>query len=315
MSRRIDPNALKAHRQSRGLSQAQLARQSKVSQKTIFRLENQAPGQYADVRLNTINRLAEFFRIPATRLEGTEPFTSVDPRREAEPDRSQVAARVSPAVRNAFDLVAWRYNVRLQHIIELAPFLFSVAAEASLEWRRRLLEELKALASREDDVRGRAPYLTVPVAFQRDEEAEVEAQSIEACDILGELLTESDRLDGPASYSDGADNPFAAFLREFASEAAPFASIREFSRFETDYDVCPDEIDRLAMGDETLARGIREGTVLLKDIPARLRSKEHAVERAEWLRARIAEEIKESIAALPLGLDGEESRDGTEASS
>lgn len=154
--------------------------------------------------------------------------------------------------------------------------------------------------------------MTVPVHFQRNEEAEVETQSIEAHDILREMLTGSDRLGAPASHPDDVDNPFAAFLREFASGAAPYVSIREFSRFSTDYNVCPDEIDSVATGDERLGQAIREGKVLLKDIPARLRSSAHAGERVAWLRARLAEEIQASIAAVPILPDGE---DDEEASS
>ena len=147
--KKIDQDILKRLRSAKGWSQEQLAENTKfqgfpkIDKQTISRLER---GDREKTRGRTIEQLARALKVEPDVLTGEAPFPELEV--ESEPiQKSQLNVRVSRAARNALHLVAQRYvGLEPSQIVELAPFLFCWAAEASLRQRRERLKQLENAA-------------------------------------------------------------------------------------------------------------------------------------------------------------------------
>ena len=104
-------------------------------------------------------------------------------------------------------LVAKRYRVTRQQIVEIAPLLFFIAAEQCLRERK---ERLEALGAALKEAHAVAPS-HLPLEFYDcdDDVWDAERQSIETRDLFGSIIAASVGLDGK---DEAKDNPFARFL-------------------------------------------------------------------------------------------------------
>src|SRR5262249_17030202 len=123
---------VKRLRKAKGLSLEQLANRSKIDKGTIWRLEQ---GNHADTREHTVQNLARALGVDVAVLTGKSPAPEIDDDSKYFL-MSKLRFRISDRACNAMFLVAERYRVAQQDIVELAPFLFYCAAEASLSQRR-----------------------------------------------------------------------------------------------------------------------------------------------------------------------------------
>lgn len=128
----IDPDALKAARKRRGMTQQQLAKKLECTKDTVSRWER---GKHSRVW----SHLRE--RFPKALGVSFEELTRPPERKTEEPDRVEMRLTVNRATRNALRLVALRYGVRSADIVNLAPLLFLFVAELSLLERKRWLED------------------------------------------------------------------------------------------------------------------------------------------------------------------------------
>jgi transcriptional regulator with XRE-family HTH domain len=160
----------------------ELERRTSIKMQTIHRLE---AGQHAAPRKRTVERLCKALDVTPAILSGEEPM----PRIHEEPGdypsyTSQISVRVDRSARNAFSLVSSRYRIPMARIVEIAPFLFVLAAEASLEHR-----SANILSERNSPQK--FPHLPVTVG-RRDSCAEdaldAEQDSIAQKDILAASL-------------------------------------------------------------------------------------------------------------------------------
>jgi len=291
MAHTVDPDRLKQLRRIKDLSQAALAAEARVTKQTIYRLER---GQQRRIRKNTIDRLCDALGIDAETLGGLKPLAPPERRPEealAE-TRYQLNVRLDGAVRNAFSLAALRYKIPVARIVELAPFLFVLAAERSLDRRRKKLSELLSLFDREDELRSSFGHLPISIApnYEANDSVAEEQRSIDARDILGARISDDIFRVGPVreDFVFGKHNPFVIYLRE-ASEGEP--NLAEITRFDAgfapNYHICPDEALAMAGGDEDLANGIVAGLVQLHEIPRELLKDEATVARVQWMRPKI----------------------------
>lgn len=198
----IDPKALKAARERRGLTQAQLADALGCGKETVSRWER-----------GRSRRLHPRHRESLCATLGVR-WPALSDAGSGAPD----GISGDDDVQAAFRPVAERYGVGVRDVTEAAPLLFAVAAERSLTERRQRLDAARAEAeSAGRALADKAPWLGRAVA----EAVRKEEKSIAENDIFGRLV----RPEG-----DGGDDrgPFARHLRDLArdlpeSAAALFA--------------------------------------------------------------------------------------------
>lgn len=289
MKQTIDPKRLKRLRNSREMTQGDLATRAKLNRQTVYRLENsQKP-----VREGTVERLGKALNVDVGVLTGEEP---IPPEADRQPaiakEVSQVNTRVDAEIRNAFSLVALRYKTSVSRIVELAPFLFAVAAEASLRRRREKLAELEAAFGRTSSLRPNFPHLPFWVAetYEQDEAIRAEEQSIARRDLFATTIPDDAfaAYDSPRDedYDENEGNPFVSYLRELASQQVD-VTIDSFGPTDTSYRVGTAEALELTGGAEDLAAGLLDGFLLIHEIPKNLLAKEAVSERVEWIRPKI----------------------------
>lgn len=181
-------------------------------------------------------------------------------------------------------------NRPIARIVDLAPFLFEPAAEASLERRAQKVKQYQDRLGDAQISELNLPHLPSsllppdPYASAFD----AEKQSISAHDIWGDRLPDhifagTGRIE--TEYNESQHNPFAVYLKE----AAPAdSSIRGFDRSSSEFDVCRDDAMKLAGGDlpdsEDLAKSIIEGEVALHKMPSESLNDDAVAPRVAWLR-------------------------------
>lgn len=292
MSKPLDPNRLKDLRTDRKLSQEALAKKAKLSKESIHRLEKGGQAQ-SGAREKTILGLAKALSVEPGVLTGELPIPGEDKTAPSAPDAIAFEMypmnyRVDGAVRNAFTIAALRYNVPVARIVELAPLLFVLAAEGSLEHRRKKLSELTEVFCRGDALRPNFLHLPFEIVpnFRADDAIAAEQESIDKYDILATTLPDDIFNTPPVKdgYDEDEDNPFVKWLQAEADKLKGAASIERFHRHDTTFHVCPEDAAILAGGDEKLAASILRGCVVLHKMPRELLSDDAIEARLTWLR-------------------------------
>jgi transcriptional regulator with XRE-family HTH domain len=289
MHKPLDPNRLQELRRLRKLSQKALADKAKLSKETVHRLEK---GRQPGSRQRTLEGLAEALEVEAGVLTGEAPMPKSDrPEQDArDSGQYQINVRVGGAVRNAFSLTVLRYRLPIARIIELAPFLFVAAAEASLERRRAKLAELEALFDEGEDALNRNfPYLPFELVSNYGAALDAEKASIDERDILAAELPDEIFLSWPVAHKyDAAEhNPFVLHLKQASPADTSVASIGRFGRHDVEFSVCREDALKLAAGEAELADGIVNGWVLLNEMPRDLLGDDAAEARTTWLREKV----------------------------
>ena len=315
---RIHPETLKRLRKAQGWSQQELADKAKIEKKTIGRLESANGGE---ARESTARQLASALKLGNPRILAQGP--------ESDAVREEVSrinfdsggsgprVRLDSETALAYDLVEERYGVDMHRLIEEAPTLFTLLAEASLAERRRRVGEAKAAL--EEFNRALPEHLAESDWAYKDEE-----ESIERRDLFrhpGDLEWDDPRWE--EYRKDG--NPFANFLKRLARNIGAANGAIDPADIEFDRDTIyrgylfPERRARLTGCSRRAEWVLSHRYARLGQIPKRLRGEGEDVarERAEWLEAQITDdewaECEEMMAAAErLGkmLTGETDPDG-----
>ena len=204
-------------------------------------------------------------------LTGEEPLPESG--KAPESGRIQIGAQIAPKARLAYDLIKRRYGVSPTEIINMAPLFFALLAEGSLAWRREQLKELREGIDRLKQIDGfwREHYFPFAVTVD-DNDIEKEEASIAKADLFGEHLL------GCVTYDldPSTDNPFASYLRQLKAELAIPGVVDVDSgnpmffgaplRF-PDYDICRDELDRIANNSDS----VKDQKKRVKDLEKRIK--------------------------------------------
>ena len=293
---KIRPERLRRLRKEKGLSRVQLARLSKVSERTIQRLENESEGTQTN-REYTLECLAKVLGVEEGVLAGDAPFP--DASKPPEPERVQIGAQVAPKARLAYDLIRRRYGVSTTEILNMAPLFFALLAEGSLARRREKLEEAREAIGRLDELgeeSGHQIFMgATTVAFNADT---AEDESIAKADVFGEhLLSDSHKYTFVVEpFDPSTENPFAGHLRRLAADLDRPSVVKvehddlsygaPWLKF-PDYDLCDDELDNTANGSPDARRALETGYARISEIPEELMGEDAAKERAAWLERKL----------------------------
>ena len=266
----LNAKAVRDAREKEGWTQLQLSEATKINISTISRIERGKPTR---VRDRTHKELA--------RALGVSPEELCPP---PVAEREVMKLRVGSAARNALALVARRYQVSREQVIDAAPLLFFIIAEQSLQQRGKRLDQLREA---EDAARGAAlPHLPY---YSGDSRAlDFEARSIKARDLFGTIIAENVGEPSDPDWHEEEGNPFAAFLSEALGASEPGEAVSWTRYHGPSYAICEEEVAALVGGDEEAAQAIFSGAAALHEMPAEIR-KSSLEERAKWARAQIPE--------------------------
>jgi transcriptional regulator with XRE-family HTH domain len=308
MSKPLDAGRVREIRIQRKLTQEELAKKARLSKESIHRLEK---GAQSGNREKTLAGLAKALEVEPGVLTGELPVPAWDGLASEAPDAAlfemyPMNYRVDGAVRNAFTLAALRYQVPMARIVELAPLLFVLAAEASLERRKAKLAELRNAFDQSASLLLDFPHLPTSLCppDPNAPELDAEVQSISTRDILGARLPDnlfvgSDAI-GP-NYDESEHNPFVLSLKAEAKRCGGVAVIERFDRDDTTFHVCGKDALELSGGDAKLAHSILSGCVVLHKMPRELFSSDAADKRIAWLREQ--EQAYHDVLVEALGMD------------
>jgi transcriptional regulator with XRE-family HTH domain len=267
----LDGKVLADARREKGWTQVELsdATKPKVDVSTISRIERGKPTR---VRANTLRALAKALDVQPGNL---------CPAAEAERDVMKI--RMETAARNALTLVALRYRISRENIIEVAPLLFFIAAEQSLKERQRRITDVRASADALFDLQRSIRHL--PLHSPVDESAvSSEEHSIKARDLFGRKVLEDrqqfmSELD--TDFDEAEQNPFVEFLRDSLSKVSDSnelaGSVRWSPGLWPSYEICAEEAATIVGNDAKAARAILCGAAALHEMP-----KGTPEQRLEW---------------------------------
>ena len=293
---KIDPERLSTLRKEKRLSRLQLAERAKISERTIQRLENE-PHRSQKTQEHTLNSLAETLGVETGVLTGELPLPESDEMLADNPDRVQIGAQIAPKTRLAYDLIKRRYGVNVTEIINMAPLFFALLAEGSLAWRRKKLKEAEKAFSRLWKIDGFWSGGVAYIEHGMNEGTFVEEESIDKADLFGEHL--DDDMGKPFDSSE--NNPFTYYLRKLANEldisgivgvdkgVLNIASDFKFPH----YNICNDELDRIANGSPIARVCLETGCARLSEIPDELMAEDASEKRAKWLEEKVLDIFKE----------------------
>jgi len=314
MTTPIQPEALKAYRARKHLTQEQLADATrgpnKVSLPTIKRIETTKDGAYpANDRV--AEALAKALRV------SVEDLSRLPSKSEDQEDSLRkhgyrpLRTMIDEDTSLAFNMVQSIFGIPIRSQIVMAPLFAALLAEGSLAWRRKRVEAIEEASAKLRELGG-GHFSFVGFAHRVDDGNVEECKSIAKTDLFGVHASE-EAFDW--GYDPSANNPFADYLEVFANEAQA-QSIkfdREFGWKTSEglpfYRIGADVIEQLTGGDPDAEYALARGHVRLKDIPDQLRGGDREAERIAWMIQRVpGEELAarkaeyDELAAL-IGLD------------
>ena len=300
----INPQALKAIRKQRGMSQQQLADAVRniakgCTKDTVSRWER---GKSLRVRSYLRKPLCDVLRVTWEKL--TEP---TDQPKGIAGD-AKIKVSIGKSVRTSLQIVAERYDVRPRDVLELAPLLFLIVAERSLLERKRRLQKIySALQEADEKLLKNCTHLGGIVAARSvsaDDQLQEEEKSLSKKDVFGRTIKYE-------YWEEGGKGPFVHFIHGLAKDL-PRDAVTSIDSFDGDmiesYQIADDTL-RECTGisedeehDQNLLHYIRCGVIDFAECLRIKRDRDKADYR-QWLSGELARAEEESHRSLDEFID------------
>lgn len=262
----VDRKVLLEARQKKGWTQLELSEATKIDVSTISRIER---GKPARVRGRTLGALAKALDVAPENLC-----------RAPEVERGTMKVDLTHGARNALTLIAQRYDITPEQIVEVAPLLFFIAAEQSLQERQERIAELRASTDALMRLQSGIPHLPLNMGIYKDR-VSWEEVSIDEHDIFGGAV-EGDEPDG---YNHTKQNPFVMFLRDKLARVSNWARLAESIEWDPEfwpsYWICIEEAAAIVGNDPEATLAILRGEAALHEMP---KDKDTPEDKAAWVR-------------------------------
>lgn len=213
--------------------------------------------------------------------------------------------RLDRKTHNAVWLTCHRFAVPEDWLIAMAPTMLEILAAQDQHRRASVLDQLKAGLDSLREIGAAHPHIgsrAYTPSLAGEEIIAAEQRSIEKRDLFGRITLDADE-DEPYDIADVA--PFLCHLRNEAQRLGLQVDCDKdlsFPRLNIDYPEDPDGIiEALACNDSEIADKLRDGTLLIRDIPKSYLKKGMREKRLQWLRERAeAEMAKQPVVDLDL---------------
>ena len=245
-----------------------------LSTKSISRYEHgHSEKKEYSVIDRTIKSLARALKEEPKVLSGKKPI-------QERPPNSKIPVELSPEVELNYDLVARKYGISRQDILDVAPLLFFMAAEKSLDNQIKEIE----------------------ISDEPDDEELGEIEQRMAAHANNDIFEAS--VDEISSFGPFKNNPFTNYLKRKADKPRFKNQVEitnwehdlhgytnySFSQFIPDYTVCTDILNEIILGNPRAKQALKNGSLNLNQIPEKLFEKENAIERAEFIKNALTNE-------------------------
>lgn len=257
----IRSDILKKLREDLNLSQAKLAEMAHLGQKTISNLERGHENRVEHSANNrTTSRLEKILRTEKSVLSGEHPIPE-------KPKNKKTSISLSPKVQLNYDLVSKYYGITEQDILDVAPLLFFIAAERSLD---KQLEDLKLDANNGnyidfDDIEER-----FRAYFSRDI-FESDFENNPFTNFLENELSEP-RFKSQTDYLNTFEQVFYGYVHYSFSKQIP------------DYLVCKELFSELTLNSDIAKKALQDGIVRVTELPHELLDSQKGFERVNWIK-------------------------------
>ena len=306
----IIPQLLKAFREAQHYSRAELASRSNVSERQISRIEQSE--KIAVVRDSTLKQLAAALEVDSEDLHSLSwvlipgrTFDRLLMNRHGVDPTQLLSARVGHQIRLSYELVEKEYGPSVRDLLVLAPLMFVLLAEGSLDWRRRRLDEVGAAVDRLKSFKESDPQLWFTGCVDNGifEEGRVtEEESLKMKDVCGRHVREEEYLSVPADQV----FPFELFLRKLATDfgISDLVSFEAPGTFDPDrywglegsYRLFEDTISGIH-GDSEMARSALDlGGIDFGAISEEILSDDQQQARIEWIEDQSSDKVKRFLA-------------------
>ncbi len=237
---------------------------------------------------STIEKIAKELGVSAKVLTGQAPMEK--PKHVNLQPRSKLVENITVRTQNALLVAAKRYQVSQTQIIELAPLMFTLIAEGSLDFRRREVEKAGSNMDALDESPMGFPTLCILDALCAEQD------SIESRDIFGAEIEE---------WAIG--NPFDKYLCCLVKGLRDVKAIhlsesdgiinRSNVGYVSEFSVFHEEYMKIADNDEKIAKRLTNGSIDLGSLPEELSAVDSRKERIQWFNQE-AQRAKEQEVEL-----------------
>ena len=271
-----------------GMTLAELSRKSKVGTKTIGRIRKSE-----DLRKSNVDKIAAVLGVDISTLINPPSDALIAGAAKKPANMERMVIDLKPSALNRIWMTAHHYNISVRALLEFAPLLFSIAAETSLNQRRKTIENLSD--SLEEMLK------EAPVQFSNEIEDVkssmndlywAEMDSIEKRDLTGGVKANYCAVPYQGADDSVDEHNFFNTIEEMAETANLnllfYPSTMEDVWYEFDNDepydaIFPHDFRNNWHDHISADQALRHGDILVRDIPIDLMAKNKAEERVQWL--------------------------------
>lgn len=292
----IRPDTLKLLRSRATMSQDDLADASRVSKKTIARIETGKSQPNAI----TVQRLATALKVKPEDLAKDPAERSDDESVLRDAGLRPLKTWIDGETALAFQMVENVYGISIASQVDMAPLFTALLAEGSLEWRRKRLAEIDEATDQLMTLgSGHLSFANAAISVQ--DGSIREGLSIKIRDIFGKTVGD-DVFDW--GYDTSRNNPFADYLKAFAKKLDTKLIMLDPNETDTlgvagfpDYRVAPERIEEITGGDVMAEHALMRGHASVADMPPDLLTPEKREQRIAWLVAQVPEAERNRLRA------------------
>lgn len=288
----INAQTFDALLRARSINQTELAQKAKLGVKTIGRIK-----RGAELRQANVERIAAALEVDVKTLQAP-PREDLVSKAEKKSGMERLVVDVDATTINNLWLISNYYKLPVRALIQFAPLLFSIVAEAALNERRKRLEDWRR--SFEPLLKDAPHNVASELNVLHDDLLDLywsEMSALEARDLTGDASGPYTTEPSHRCVGEVESHQFFEFLERLAADHGQYLEFFSSKIDDIVYNhggltsnigrdgarevLVPPDMNR----SNEVGFAIDSGSVLIRDIPAELMAPEKAEERVRWIEA------------------------------